>query len=992
MHEFRCKLFSHKLPAISAMYLHNIRTPCSRNTLILLLLVLAPWLSTAAPGVNETTKPTDRETLLCAKSHLFLSNSTGALSTWSNGTSLDVCLWQGVSCSARRVTALNLEGQGLGGQIPACISNLTHLARIHLLLNQLRGPVPPELGQLRRLEYMNLSSNALSGLIPYELGFCSVLGVISLMNNSFDGGIPAALFNISLIQVVDLRMNNLSGIVPHLVPYSCMNLQELSLTENSLSGEIPSSLGNLSLLTTLRAAENQLTGNVPDSLGRLTKLQIFDFTMNNLSGIVPITLYNLSSLTFLGLGNNGFVGKLPSTMGITLPNVETIAMSVNKLEGEIPKSLANATNLVYIFLARNSFSGVIPSLGTSVNLRKLVLFENRGLEAGDWKFLSCLSNCTQLDALLLDGNKLQGNFPNSVGNLSRNLEFLVLGSNQLTGTIPSGIFDLVGLKVLYLDNNMLTGPIPDSFGNLHNLFALNMTKNRFYGSIPTSIGNLESLSELYFKENRLSGVIPAQLARCEKLAALDLSSNSLGGPIPKGLFSKLNQLTFLLDLSNNKLTQSIPDDVGSLINLQSFNISNNNISGKIPSTFGSCVLLESLRLEGNRLEGRIPSSLATLKGIKDVDFSQNGLSGEIPEFFELFDSLGYLNLSFNNFDGPLPTKGIFSNATGKIFLQGNPRIMSYNDLSNATNGFCSENLIGSGQSGLVYKGSLPDEIGQMIAVKVFKTGLSGASKSFLTECRAFRNMRHRNIVKVFTACSTYDPLGNEFKALVMEYMSNGTLADRLHSKSPRNDPLSLEARICIAVDVASVLEYLHIWSVPSMVHCDLKPSNILFDDDNLARVGDFGLARFLHAFSSSEYGMGSRLSTEGDIYSYGIVLLEMLTGKHPTDELFDDGFTLHKYVEEALPQICGILDLDLSKEIGGDNSSHTQSQEQGNKTYVHKCVLQLLNLGLLCSEEAPTDRPGIQDVYSEVVAVKEYFLSCRVKETLEIISGGSIEN
>ncbi|KAF8659785.1 hypothetical protein HU200_058249 [Digitaria exilis] len=661
------------------MSLHNIRIAFSRNTLILLLLVLTPWLPTAAPGVNETAKPTDREAILCVKSHLLLSNSSGALSTWSNGTSLDVCLWQGISCSARRVTALDLEGQGLGGQIPACISNLTHLARIHLPLNQLRGPVPSELGQLRRLEYMNLSSNALSGLIPHELGFCS-----------------------------------------------------------------------------------------------------------------PITLYNLSSLTFLGLGNNGFVGKLPSTMGITLPNIKTIAMSVNKLEGEIPKSLANATNLVYIFLAKNSFSGVIPSLGTSVNLRKLVLFENRRLEAGDWKFLSCLSNCTQLDALLLDGNKLQGKFPNSVGNLSRNLEFLVLGSNQLTGTIPSGIFDLVGLKVLYLDNNMLTGPIPDSIGKLHNMFALNMTKNRFYGSIPTSIG-----------KNRLSGVIPAELARCEKLAALDLSSNSLGGPIPQELFSKLNQLTFLLDLSNNQLTQSIPDDVGSLINLQSFNISNNNISGKIPSTFSSCVLLESLRLEGNRLEGQIPSSLATLKGIKDVDFSQNGLSGEIPEFFELFDSLGYLNLSFNNFDGPLPTKGIFSNATDKIFLQ------------------------------------------------VFKTGQSGASKSFLTECRALRNIRHRNIVKVFTACSTYDPLGNEFKALVMEYMSNGTLAGRLHSKSPRNDPLSLEARICIAVDVASVLEYLHIWSVPSMVHCDLKPSNILFDDDNLARVGDFGLARFLHAFSSS---------------------------------------------------------------------------------------------------------------------------------------------
>ena len=138
--------------------------------------------------------------------------------------------------------------------------------------------------------------------------------------------------------------------------------------------------------------------------------------------------------------------------------------------------------------------------------------------------------------------------------------------------------------------------------------------------------------------------------------------------------------------------------------------------------------------------------------------------------------------------------------------------------------------------------------------------------------------------------------------------------------------------------------------------------------------------------------MGSRISTEGDIYSYGVVLLEMLTGKRPTDELFDDGFTLHKYVEDALPQIGEILDPDLSREIVGDHSSPTKSQEQDNKTEVQKCILQLLNLGLLCSEEAPKDRPNIQDVYSEVVAVKEHFLSCCAKKTYQIFGGGDVGN
>ncbi|CAM0148967.1 unnamed protein product [Urochloa decumbens] len=1043
----------------------------SAHMTLITILLSGASKAAAAPTVNQTTNTADREALLCIKSHLSTSKPAGALATWSN-SSLDFCRWQGISCSwqrgpAPRVVALSLEKEGLIGKIPACISNLTYLTHIHLPVNELSGSVPPELGRLGRLMYINLSSNALSGVLPAELAKCSRLEIIAMRDNSLHGGIPAFLLNSSFIKNIDLRTNNLSGPIPPVLTNSYTSLKILDLTENSLSGVIPSSLGNLSSLAALIVAENQLTGGIPASLARLSNMQFLDLTDNNLSGTVPNSIYNLSLLRYLGIAQNSLVGTLPSNMGDTLPNIESLVLSWNNFEGDIPESLANATNLEIIHLARNSFGGVIPSLGSLSKLQQLILYQNRWLEAGNWMFLSSLTNCTQLAMLTLNGNILQGDLPTLVTNLSRSLEYLVLGSNHITGTIPTGIGNLVSLSMLYLDDNKITGPIPASIGELHNLYTLDLSKNRLYGNIPTSFGNFGQLSELYLQENNLSGAIPADLAGCKNLLALNLSSNILSGPIPDGLFGKLNQLSWWLDLSQNKLTDSIPDDVGSFINLKSLNISNNNISGKIPSTLGSCVLLQALRLEGNFLEGQIPLSLATLKGIKELDFSQNYLAGEIPEFFELFNSLEYLNLSANNLDGPIPTRGIFANNTGRLFLQGNPslctttqllhfplclvqrsemknrtevyvlaivlpcvaisllfvlclkkrttmdsrpvhesskelKILSYYDLSKMTNEFSSANMVGSGQSSVVYKGSLHEEDGHMIAVKVFKLGQSGASKSFLAECRALRNIRHRNIVKVITACSTYDPLGNEFKALVLEYMPNGSLADHLHTKSTRYGYLSLGARIGIAVDVASVLEYLHIWSVPPMVHCDLKPSNVLFDGDNLARVSDFGLARFINGFSSSgsyenstsltgptgsvgyippEYGIGSRISTEGDIYSYGIILLEMFTGKHPTYELFDDGFTLHKYVEEALPEIGEILDPYLSKEIGGDHNSHTQSQEHGNKTEVQECIVQLLNLGLQCSKEEPKDRPNIQDVYAEVVAVKEHFLSCSIKET-----------
>jgi Leucine-rich repeat (LRR) protein len=718
-------------------------------------------------------------------------------------------------------------------------------------------------------------------------------------------------------------MNSLDGSIPDLLPYSGFtSLRFLGLTKNSLSGEIPSSLGNLTSLVYFLASQNNLTGSIPGSLARLSHIQVIDLTYNSLSGTVPDSIFNLSLLTYLGLGENGFAGKLPSTTGNNLPNIHTLILQANNLQGEIPKSIANATNLVNIYLQDNSLGGVIPSLGTLRSLQTLFLYNNKKLEAGDdWAFLTSLTNCTLLGFLVLYGNRLQGALPSSVANLSKNLEQLDLGSNLITGAIPSGIGDLAGLPLLYLDNNMLSGPIPASIGKLHNLFVLNLSKNRLSGKIPTSIGNWVKLTELYLQENSLSGAIPAELAGCRNLLALNLSSNALSGPIPEGLFSKLDQLSLFLDLSKNQLTGSIPDEFSNMINLESLNISSNNISGKIPSTLGSCVLLQALRLEVNSLGGQIPSSLATLKGINELDFSRNNLSGKIPEFFELFNGLQYLNLSFNNLDGPIPTKGVvFGNATSRLFLQGNPKLcamtsmlglplctpqnlsernrflvrflaillpcvvvvsllfvlflkrwsrkprrfhepfeesfkmVTYNDLSIATNGFSSGNLIGSGQSSSVYKGSLPaqtDDGQMMIAVKVFKLGQSSSSKSFLVECRALRNTRHRNLVKVITACSACDPFGNDFKALVLEYMPNGTLADHLHTKSPGYGYLSLGDRIGIAADVASVLEYLHIWSVPPMAHCDIKPSNILLDDDNVSHVGDFGLARLLHAPSSS---------------------------------------------------------------------------------------------------------------------------------------------
>ncbi|CAM0908326.1 unnamed protein product [Alopecurus aequalis] len=1082
----------------SNMACASVRTP---RPLVVLLAILL--LSSATLADNSTN--TNRDALLCFKSGL--NGAALALATWNQSTSTDFCTWQGVTCTrlSNLVVALDIEGKGLAGEIPPCISNLTSLVRIHLPNNQLTGHIPAELGRLAGLRYLNLSFNALSGTIPSSLGTLHNLSsldlgsnglsgeippllgsspalesislpnnlldgeiplslatspflrYLSLENNSIDGVIPASLFNSSAITEIHFQDNNLSGPIPPFI-MSPSKLTFLDLTGNSLTGVIPPSITNLSSLTTLYLGQNQLEGSIPD-LGRLSRLQNLGLSYNHLSGTVPPSIYNLSSLEFLGLANNNLGGTLPYDMGNTLPNIQILMMPNNHFEGDIPASLRNASGMTFIHLANNSLTGVIPSFSSMPNLNYVMLYSNH-LEAGDWTFFSSLANCTELLKLNVAINNLRGHLPdNSVANLPKSLTVLALQSNNISGAIPLEIGNLPNISMLYLDRNLFTGTIPPTLGQLRNLVVLSLSQNNFSGEIPPSIGSLDQLEELYLQENQLSGSIPESLASCKSLLALNLSSNTLGGNISGHMLGRLNQLSWLLDLSHNKLSDSIPPEMGSLINLASLNISHNNLTGRIPSTLGECVRLEALRVEGNLLQGSIPQSLASLKGIQVLDFSHNNLSGRIPEFLDTFTSLQYLNMSFNNLEGPVPTGGVFDNTSG-IFVQGNPHLcanvaseqlprcsasastkmhkfiipvlialsatvalvlilgvfcvwlkrsykssesighsymelkrITYRDVNKATNSFSRANVVGSGQFGTVYKAWFDAEDGA-VAVKVFKLNQHGALDSFIAECKALQHIRHRNLVKVITACSTYDQVGNEFRALVFEYMAKGSLENRLHKQC---GDLSLGAMICISVDIASALEYLHNQCIPPVVHCDLKPSNILFDDDDTARVCDFGLAKIICARSSGgqsgttsivgargsigyippEYGMGSEISTQGDFYSYGIILLEMLTGKRPTHEEFSDGFTLREYADASLSRTQDILQLSPTSETRDERADHIPNNLQDGRTYTLKdiCALQLLKLGLLCSAESPKDRPAMHDVYSEVIQVKEAFFS-----------------
>ncbi|TYI62695.1 hypothetical protein E1A91_D10G265100v1 [Gossypium mustelinum] len=637
--------------------------------------------------------------------------------------------------------------------------------------------------------------------------------------------------------------------------------------------------------------------------------------------------------------------------------------------------------------------------------------------------------------------------------------------NNILGKIPDEIGNLINLEVLDLAKNQLLGPIPFDIGRLWKLNIFYAHSNYLFGTIPHSIGNLTELTELVLYFNNLQGSIPLGLGNCKNLILLDLSHNNLSGPIPPEILG-LSSLSILLSLSSNSLTGKLPVEVEKLKNLGQLDVSHNRLSGLLPNNLGSCVSLVELYLEGNLFEGPIPPYLSSLRGLEAFDASNNNLSGGIPEFLVRFGTLKYLNLSFNNFEGVVPSEGVFKNtsaifvegnnklcggipelhlsrcnskASSKTSLKLKITIivvisgvtlvfsilliiwfrkkkekkpttthaensllqLSYQSILRATDGFSPQNLVGLGSFGSVYKGIL-EANGAVIAVKVLNLLNHRASRSFLVECEALKSIRHRNLVKVLTAISGIDYQGNDFKALVYEFMENGSLEDWLHSSVGMNEPetmrnLSFIQRVNVAVDVAHALEYLHHRCETPIIHCDLKPSNILLDEEMVGHISDFGLAKILSGdelnysanessslglrgtigYAPPEYGMGSELSTNGDVYSYGILLLEMLTGKRPTNERFKEGLSLHNFVKAALPnRVVEIIDPILLQESvrGGTVGDITLNENNlGNDKYL-QCLNSIFKIGLTCSAESPSERMDMSDVVTKLCSIRDKLL------------------
>ncbi|TMW89247.1 hypothetical protein EJD97_017451 [Solanum chilense] len=988
---------------------------------------------------------TDKMSLLAFK-NMIIDDPFKIMDSWNE--TIHFCDWPGVSCGNRhrRVTVLNLTSLKLRGSLSPSIGNLSFLNVLKLQNNSFSGEIPSEIGYLHKLNVLRLDNNSFTGHIPSnisgcfnlvsvglsynmmvgeipaELGTLLKLKQLSLVSNSLTGGIPPSFGNLSLLDTFSASKNNLLGKIPDEL-CQLLNLKYFVVNENNLSSTLPPCLFNLSSIVAIDVGTNHLEGQLPPLLGiTLPKLEFLSIYTNNVTGNIPGTLSNATNLQSLVAGGNGLTGKVPP-LG-NLLKMRRFSVAFNDLGKEeeddlsFLSTLVNATNLELVELNTNNFGGVLPASVSNLS--------------------------TELIELSLSYNQVSGEIPRGISNLKK-LQVFFVAYNRFYGEIPSEIGDLIYLQELALLGNQFSGQIPISLGNLASLTKLSLRENNLQGRIPSSLGKCDKLELLDLGSNNLSGFIPSEILELSSLSeGVDLSQNHLTGFLPMGI-GKLINLGYL-NLSDNKLQGQIPTTIGTCVKLEALDLNNNNFQGSIPSTMNNLRGLEFLVLSHNNLSGGIPGFLKDFKFLQILNLSSNNLEGAVPTGGIFSNATAVSIIGNKNLCGGVPEldlpvcivgvkkerksgfplKIVIPVVSGLIGLtlivcflsirqfhrlrkttptdipENSTLRISYQCLLRGTDRFSASNLLGMGAFGSVYKG-ISEHDGTVFAVKVLDLSHHAASRSFLAECEVLKNIRHRNLVKVLSACSGIDYEGNEFKAIVYEYMDKGNLQDWLHFTPQENSEpheehkkLGFIQRLNIAIDVACALDYLHNDCQPPIIHRDLKPSNILLDENMTAHVGDFGLARFVPpkipnssensksltgvggtiGYTPPELGMGSDASTYGDVYSFGILLLEMFTGRKPTDEMFKDNLNLHNYANAALPdRVMHITDPILLQERDELEMEYKLDDNTSSAGDIFlSFLINVIQIGVSCSAESPKERKRIRDVVGELNSLRKLFL------------------
>nr|AAX95018.1 Leucine Rich Repeat, putative [Oryza sativa Japonica Group] len=883
------------------------------------------------------------------------------------------------------LTYLNVGNNSLSGLIPGCIGSLPILQHLNFQANNLTGAVPPAIFNMSKLSTISLISNGLTGPIPGNTSFSlPVLRWFAISKNNFFGQIPLGLAACPYLQVIAMPYNLFEGVLPPWLG-RLTNLDAISLGGNNFdAGPIPTELSNLTMLTVLDLTTCNLTGNIPADIGHLGQLSWLHLAMNQLTGPIPASLGNLSSLAILLLKGNLLDGSLPSTVD-SMNSLTAVDVTENNLHGDLNflSTVSNCRKLSTLQMDLNYITGILPDyVGNLSSQLKWFTLSNNKLTG---TLPATISNLTALEVIDLSHNQLRNAIPESIMTIE-NLQWLDLSGNSLSGFIPSNTALLRNIVKLFLESNEISGSIPKDMRNLTNLEHLLLSDNKLTSTIPPSLFHLDKIVRLDLSRNFLSGALPVDVGYLKQITIMDLSDNHFSGRIPYSI-GQLQMLTHL-NLSANGFYDSVPDSFGNLTGLQTLDISHNSISGTIPNYLANFTTLVSLNLSFNKLHGQIPEGGVFANITLQYLEGNSGLCGAARLGFPPCQTTSPNRNNGHMLKYLLPTiiivvgivacclyvvirKKANHQNTSAAERFGRPislRNEGYNTIKELTTTVCcrkqigakaltrDDSMLGFGSFGKVFRGRLSN--GMVVAIKVIHQHLEHAMRSFDTECRVLRMARHRNLIKILNTCSNLD-----FKALVLQYMPKGSLEALLHSEQGKQ--LGFLERLDIMLDVSMAMEYLHHEHYEVVLHCDLKPSNVLFDDDMTAHVADFGIARLLLGDDNSMIS-ASMPGTVG-------YMAPVFTAKRPTDAMFVGELNIRQWVQQAFPaELVHVVDCKLLQDGSSSSSSN-----------MHDFLVPVFELGLLCSADSPEQRMAMSDVVVTLNKIRKDYVKLMATTVLQ---------
>ncbi|KAL3652903.1 mitogen activated protein kinase [Castilleja foliolosa] len=742
------------------------------------------------------------------------------------------CKWPMVRCTNERVTRIQIGHQSLQGTLPADLNKLTSLEVFEVQDNQITGPLPSFAGL-----------NSLQSLIISDNNFTSI---------------PPDFFNgMSSLQNVFLDYNPLENWV---IPDGLRNasaLQTFSATSANVAGPLPSFLGpdTFSSLTTLRLAFNYLEGPLPSTLAGSSIQSLWlngQKSSSKLNGSIEV-LQNMTQLTEVWLHGNAFTGPLPDFSAIT--GLQNLSLRDNRLTGPVPDSLVGLPSLVVVNLTSNMLQGKTPKFGGTVKLD--------------------MSNSTNSFCLSEPGVECDARV-NILLNVIRDFGYPAQFAESWKGNDPC------------------SPPWKGITCNGANITVVNFRQLGLSGTISSAFSLLTSLQRLILSDNNLTGTIPTELTNLPGLVTLDVSNNQIYGKVPT-----FRNTVIVNTAGNTNIGKDGPPS----------SHSGNGPSPGSPSGNGS----GNSKSKTGVVVGCVIGSVCVLLFAGTLVFyiyrNKRKHSGWVqspnamvihPRHSGSEDDVKITIAGSNvNVGGTSETYSHGSSGPSDLHIaEAGNMVISIQVLRSVTDNFSEKNILGRGGFGTVYKGELHD--GTKIGVKRMESGVMSEKglDEFKSEISVLTKVRHRHLVALLGYCLD----GNE-RLLVYEYMPQGTLSRFLFDwKEEGIKPLEWAQRLIIALDVGRGVEYLHGLAQQSFIHRDLKPSNILLGDDMRAKVADFGLVRLApdgknsvatklagtFGYLAPEYAVTGRVTTKIDVFSFGVILMEIITGRRALDQNLPD--------------------------------------------------------------------------------------------------------